>query len=347
MLAGEPPQRSPAGAAPTLAGADALSSLKPFDRAAVERSRDLLERIDGLTRAMFVTVADIGGFATTMDIQGPGPARVWGIDPDRLAYAVRAFVTVWIILLACIYVPDFPMPPGVIPVAAAIGIQRAVMPQMPIRELVVPVLGSVAEPQSYSFLFVVSFGLMASLAMLAAWLATWFPISFEPDRMVFKQLGRFLRGCDRLVVPGQPDSGRLLGRLRRRLALFEVDTLPGKVRHWFAALPEAAYGEGTPQQVQDLADALQVLGDRMGELVAARDGAQSAVLVQALAPDMHAWRLGIQEVLRELPAGSVAAAEIGHMYRLLSAYRGVSEALVALVGLAALIDWDRLRETRF
>jgi hypothetical protein len=96
---------------------------------------------------------------------------------------------------------------------------------------------------------------------------------------------------------------------------------------------------------------------------------------------MHAWRLGIQEVLLALaedPAGMDASAlrarldaklevlearietaldtvpqggaspeELDNMYRLLGAYRVLSEALLRLVQQSTLIDWRAVREERF
>jgi hypothetical protein len=323
------------------------------------------------------------------------------------------------------------MPPGVIPVAAALWIQLAVMPQVPVRTLIVPLLIgsavggvfyllvmphlssfaglgtgifiavflisvllskpeqamsrmitvsffpmiiSVSNSQSYNLLFPINFALMLQLALLAAWIATWFPISFMPDRVVFKQLKRFFASSDRLAVP------RFAG-MRQALELHEVIALPGKIRRWFAALPAAAYGDGSPRQGQDLADGMQTLGHRLRELVALRGVRQSELLVRELAPDMQSWRQGIQEVLRALdadpqgidapeqrarldaklatveariesvlsdaPAGAVSAEEFVNMYRLLGAYRGVSESLVRLTEHAAAIDWERLREARF
>jgi hypothetical protein len=169
--------------------------------------------------------------------------------------------------------------------------------------------------------------------------------------------------------------------MRQALDLHEVTALPAKIRRWFAALPAAAYGDGSPQQGQDLADGMQALGDRLQELVAMRGAPQSAEIVRELAPDMRSWRQGIQEVirglyqdpqgidtpehrarldaklatleariesvLRDAPAGAVSAEEFANMYRLLGAYRGVSESLARLTEHAAAMDWERMRETRF
>jgi hypothetical protein len=237
---------------------------------------------------------------------------------------------------------------------------------------------SVSNSQSYSLLFPFNFGLMTQLALLAVWIATWFPVSFMPDRVVSKQLRRFFASARRLAGTG---TGAGTTGMRQALDLREVTGLPGKIRRWFAALPAAAYGDGSPEQGQDLADGMQMLGDRLRELAALRGAPQSELLVRELAPDMRSWRDGIDDVLSGLvtdpqgmdvqaqrdrldaklaavdariegvlssaPAGNVSAEEFENAYRLLGAYRGVSEALVGLVRLMSAMDWPRLRETRF
>ena len=50
----------------------------------------------------------------------------------------------------------------------------------------------VSNEQTYNFLYVVNFGLMFVLALIAVWVSTWLPISFEPAQVIFKQLRRFL-----------------------------------------------------------------------------------------------------------------------------------------------------------
>ncbi len=439
MLAGKPAQRWPQELALEL-DQDALHALAHFDRAAIVRSRDQLQGIEQLTRALFYTIADICGFGSSLRDERPTgtSAPPWTIDLDRLASALRSFTAVWIILLACIYVPDFPMPAGVIPVAAAVAIMIALTPWLPLQSLIVPVLGTVAfagvfhvfvmphlssfaglgtaifiaiflimimlakpeqaavrgigtslfvmvisvkNEQTYNFLFVVNFGLMFLLALGAVWVSTWFPISFEPARVVFKQLGRFFRSCERLASPRRRDAEHPFRRMPLAFNLHEMTTLPGKIGHWMAALPVAALGKGTPGQARELVDALQALSDRISELVESRGAPQSAALVRNLAVDVRAWRLAIQAILRQFavdpasveaarlraglnaklkaleaqiegvlnaaPPGSTSSEEVDNMYRLLGAYRGVSEALVEVTRCAARIDWGALREARF
>jgi hypothetical protein len=222
---------------------------------------------------------------------------------------------------------------------------------------------------------------MFLLALGAIWISTWFPISFEPARVIPKQLRRFLWSCERLASPRTRDAKSLVGRTWLAFHLHEVTALPEKIGRWFSALPRAALGKGSPEDARNLAGDLQALGDRMRELVEMRKLPQSAAIRRELIEEVRAWRLAIQEILRRLaadpasvdkaslrarldakletletqiekalndaPQDDASAEEIDNMYCLLGAYRGVSEALIQLTGSAAAIDWDRLREAWF
>ncbi len=145
MLSGEPPGHR-CVRIPVELDKEAEASRSQFDRAALIQARDQLRRIDELTRELFDICADIRGFGSAVKPgrSAPRPTPAYPIDLDRLEIAVRAFSTVWIILFACIYIPGFPMPPGVIPVAAAVSIMFALTPEVPVQKFIAPILGSVA-----------------------------------------------------------------------------------------------------------------------------------------------------------------------------------------------------------
>jgi uncharacterized membrane protein YccC len=144
MIDGDPPRQKPRKIGDMVDSA-ALEPLTHFNRAAVLIFLDLLERLDRISRRLFDTVADIRGFGpkttpTTEALSG-GPSA---FDPDRLSAALRTFVALWAILLACIYVPGLPMPPGVVPMTAAIAIQLSIFPYMALSATVIPGLGATA-----------------------------------------------------------------------------------------------------------------------------------------------------------------------------------------------------------
>jgi hypothetical protein len=126
---------------------------------------------------------------------------------------------------------------------------------------------------------------------------------------------------------------------------------------------------------------LQGLVYRIENLLEARESRQAESLAREMQESVHAWRARIESlfvkwsgnpgiepavdleqrlaaVLSVLeqridaiiaqPDRATLSEEDGeNFYRLLGAYRGVSEATVAYAGNAATIDWDNWREEKF
>ena len=126
---------------------------------------------------------------------------------------------------------------------------------------------------------------------------------------------------------------------------------------------------------------MQGLSYRIQELREESDSPQAQFLVQALQADVRAWRLKVEETFQSLaenPAagereafrskldkimdrlegrikraldkateGQLRDRDGENFYRLLGAYRGVSEAIVNYVGSTGKIDWERWKEERF
>ena len=87
-------------------------------------------------------------------------------------------------------------------------------------------------------------------------------------------------------------------------------------------------------------------------------GLPAAVGGSGLCGDEDRFRTRLDEILSSLEAriqgtpDQAAEGQVGdrngeNFYRLLGAYRGVSEALVAYAGSAGQIDWSGWRESRF
>jgi hypothetical protein len=55
----------------------------------------------------------------------------------------------------------------------------------------------------------------------------------------------------------------------------------------------------------------------------------------------------MENTLDNAARDDASTEELDNMYRMLGAYRGVSEALVSLASQARAIDWPRVREARF
>jgi Fusaric acid resistance protein family len=243
---------------------------------------------------------------------------------------------------------------------------------------------SVKNEQTYSFLDIANFAVASLLFFLAVAVSTHFPVSFRPEHVFLRLVGRFFRACAYLAsTPGWDPTSPLTvwQRLRRAFCLRDLTTVPGKLAIWGSALPAATLGRSTAEQVQALIDSLQALANRMQDLIEARARPQSQVLVRELFSEVRAWRTRLQEILCNLSQqpeaadfadfraqldatlerleGQIAKAVAGadqssistqeneNSFCLLGLFRGVSEALVNFAKQARAIDWAHLREDRF
>jgi hypothetical protein len=164
----------------------------------------------------------------------------------------------------------------------------------------------------------------------------------------------------------------------RKMALYSSDY------NSFKLIPEAgtigfkAVGT-TKEQVQEMVMSLFVLSYRVKDVVAARELPRMDVVEQALMDEKLEWHQLIEEWFRrqagglgqamepsaDLPArlasleprideafaridkGAFSALDSENFYRLLSSYRGLSEAVINHARVADGFDWPRWRETRF
>ena len=243
---------------------------------------------------------------------------------------------------------------------------------------------NVTNEQSYNFLNIANLGLVFPLVLGVLAVARHFPVSFLPEHVFLRLLGRFFRACAYLASTLQwdpADPPTRWQRLRRVLHLGDLTRVPGKLVIWGNALPAAALGRSTKGKVQALIDSLQALSYGMQDLIEARATPQSQVLVSELLSGVRAWRVGLQNIFCDL-AQHPEAADFGdfrsqldamlerlerqsekaisdadradlstreneNSIRLLGAFRGVSEELVNFAREAGGIDWARLREARF
>ena len=242
----------------------------------------------------------------------------------------------------------------------------------------------VANEQNYNFLNVANLAVVLALVFAVLAVATHFPVSFRAEHVFLRLLGRFFRACAYLASTLQWDPANpptRWQRLRRVLHLGDLARVPGKLAIWGSALPAAALGQSTTEQVQALVDSLQALAYRMQDLIETRATPQSQVLARELLSQVRAWRVGLQDIFCNLSqhpeaadfadfrsrldamlerleeqiekavAGedqaSISTRENENSIRLLGAFRGVSEELVNFARQSGGIDWARLREARF
>ena len=163
--------------------------------------------------------------------------------------------------------------------------------------------------------------------------------------------------------------------------LHEMKSLPGKIGVWSKAIDGNKFSSNKPDQVQSLVTTLQGLMYRIEYLLEARETSQAESLAREMKQSVHAWRESIESIFVKWsdnpgsePAVNLeqrlsdALGELEHridatieqadretlseedgenFYRMLGAYRGVSEAVVAYAGSAAAIDWAEWSEEKF
>jgi uncharacterized membrane protein YccC len=238
--------------------------------------------------------------------------------------------------------------------------------------------------QTYNFLSVVDTALMFLLLVGVLVLASRIPFSPRPNKAFLRLLGRFFRSSEYLMATMRWDRTMTPTRLdywRRAFHAREVATLPQKLGAWGKVVNIRVLPGTTPEQVQALAAKLQALAHCMQGLIDERDSPQAHGLVQELIADFRSWRLEVQasfqrladdpaagerdalrirtdmfmgkldsrikDVMNKAAEGQFSDQEAENFYRLLGAYRGVSEALIDYAENADVIDWTPWREERF
>jgi uncharacterized membrane protein YccC len=246
------------------------------------------------------------------------------------------------------------------------------------------VIAGISNDQTYNFLTITTTAMMFVIIFAILFITAQIPFSPRPERNVLRLLGRFFSSCEYLMATMRQDTGHTPTRLERWKSVFhrrELATLPQKIGVWAGYINTGTLPGTTPQQVEALVNSLQVLGFRLQELLEERDTPQAPVLVQNLLADVRTWRLRAQDTFRQLSSAPdtgdqealrtgleqmmarldsrihetldrsagdpLSASQDENFYRLLGAYRGVSEALVEYTGNAGNIDWTGWREERF
>ena len=246
------------------------------------------------------------------------------------------------------------------------------------------VIASISNEQSYNFLSVANTAMTFILLLLILVITAYIPVSPRPERVFLRLLGRYFRSSEYLISAMRWYPAHAATRLERWKEAFherEVATLPSKLGNWLPHLDTRVLSGATPEQAQALVTSLQSLTYRMQLLLDERDIPQAQFLVQELLEEFRAWRLGVQgffqrlaeepviggqdmlrtrldglvvhlesrikDTLNKAPEGQLSNREAENFYRLLGAYRGVSEALVEYGANAAGIDWTPWREERF
>ena len=245
-------------------------------------------------------------------------------------------------------------------------------------------ISDISNQQSYSFLSMANTALMFPLVFALLGLSANIPFSARPEKAFLRLQGRFFNSCTYLLSTmgwGLTTTPTRLDRWWKAFHMREIAALPQKLATWGKAVDTNVLSGTTPQQVQALTTNLQSLTYRMQELLDAQTSSHAKLLVRELLVDVRAWRLKVTEIfqawsqgLATAPAdalregftarlarlewrlaetmnmaaeGELSDQDKEHLYRLLGAYRSLSEEGLEYARTAESIDWRHWRESRF
>lgn len=238
--------------------------------------------------------------------------------------------------------------------------------------------------QTYSATYVFNLIVAVGIMLIAIRLATLFPVSWKADAVLLRLFRRYADNLDALLAGLRwdlPRSNHWFARQRRAYNMRQLAILPVEIAAWIEKLDGTAFPESERQALIRLSDQLAALSHRAADLARLRETKADERFVALLKAEVTNWRQSLQSLVAALRAadepadpyelrgrlqGKLEAVEntiaraveggtvldatpqgIAHMQRVLSAYRGVSRALIATAELAGLADWRRLTEARF
>ncbi|MDJ0683836.1 MAG: FUSC family protein [Alphaproteobacteria bacterium] len=248
------------------------------------------------------------------------------------------------------------------------------------------VIIGVKNEQSYDFVSFASTSTMMVLAVLLNIVMAYFPTSSRNEKIFLRLFKRFLRQVDfllsRIVLDWERTAG-FSGRFKARLYSHGLLALARKIAWYGQKIDCSTFPDVTPEKIEALAANIAALAFRVNELVDSRRHPQSEFIVQELLGDFRAWRLAIQDQIRlwfddpeaaarqaaDLQArvsdrlallearieetiqhdveGVLTAQDRENLYRVLGAFRGISEAGLGFIGAAREVHWGQLKEARF
>ena len=243
---------------------------------------------------------------------------------------------------------------------------------------------AIDNQQSYSFLHVADTAMVFPLFFALLMMAAYIPYPPLPERVFLRLLTRYFRSAGYLVSTLGKDPQQPLTRReawRKRYHAQQIATLPGKLGIWGKIIDPRLFPATDPKQVQALVVNMHALSFRISALIEARQHAQAELLARELTQDVRRWREAIQVLFRnwsqqpeKTPAQpleqrlqtllatleariSESFEKIGkeklmredyqNFYRLLGAFRGLSEALVSYADLSGRMSLAQWRESRF
>ena len=245
---------------------------------------------------------------------------------------------------------------------------------------------SIQNDQTYSFAAYANSTAMIILACSLAIATSYILASPRPEKVFLRLLARFCRHSEFLMSCLALDRDEHKGLVTRwRMVLYGNDLLeiPAKLAALAQRIDYRLLSGQTPEQVQKMIASLQAIAYRIKELAEVREMPLADSLVQTVLDDLRAWRLTAQkqlliwaadpafaasqgaamrdrlmvrisklearigETLRGVKEGQVSDGDLENFYRILGAFRGLTESGIDYSKAAEGIDWAELKEERF
>jgi uncharacterized membrane protein YccC len=245
---------------------------------------------------------------------------------------------------------------------------------------------SIQNEQTYSFAAFANSVAMIILACTLAIATSFVLASPRPEKAFLRLLARFFRHSKFLMSRLALDRDQQKGlAIRWQNALYRNDLLeiPAKLAVLAQRIDYRLLSGQTPEQVQALVINLQAIAYTIKELGDVRKLPQADLLVTAVIDDLRAWRLTAQkqlrlwaddpalaasqgaeirdrllarmyrleaqmgETLRGVKEGQLSEEDLENFYRILGAFKGLSESGIEYSRIAQGIDWALWKEARF
>lgn len=240
------------------------------------------------------------------------------------------------------------------------------------------------QSQTYNAIYVFNMAVAICILIIVLQIISQTVVPWRPEAVVRRLFRRYADNLDALLADmawTRPRAYSWLSRQWRRHNMRQLGVLPVDIRDWIGRLDDRAFSESEREALQNLNNRLAVLSHRVFDLARLRDSVPDPRFVNLLQDEIGGWRRGIRRLLatlrdvdasvdvaalgakldariagieatlvRAASEGVLAQADplhVAHMQQMLSAYRGVSTALIEVAARARAPAWDRLAETRF
>ncbi len=246
------------------------------------------------------------------------------------------------------------------------------------------VLISLENQQSYDVANFFNIVAGTALSLGLAVLVQYIPFSPRPEKAFLRVLMRYFRHLEFLLTRLSFDweqQRTFWGMLQTVIFRLNILRIPVRLAALSDRIDYRFLPGTTREQVRDLAASLQAIAYRINELLDTRETGRSNPLVLELLEDLRDWRLAVRNVVRhwaedpgaappvdieqrladrikamEIRIGegrdrvepaALSQAQYEGLYRIVGAFRALSEAGTTYADLASGIDWRPWKEARF